>query len=73
VYLYLLGVLFYEMLVAPYFSNSREELLHNIQCGKLKLPSSLSPEARGLLIGVSATQLLQRDPNKRLGSTQDAE
>mmetsp|Transcript_14130 Transcript_14130/g.26565 ORF Transcript_14130/g.26565 Transcript_14130/m.26565 type:complete len:650 (+) Transcript_14130:96-2045(+) len=67
---YLLGVLFYEMLVGkpPYFSHNREELFHNIQCGKLKIPSSLTTEAKGLLIG-----LLQRDPKKRLGSNQDAE
>lgn len=72
---YLLGVLFYEMLVGrpPYFSHNRDELFHNIQCGKLKIPSTLSAEAKGLLIGVSSRQLLQRDPKKRLGSTQDAE
>ncbi|CAG9320119.1 unnamed protein product [Blepharisma stoltei] len=67
---YLLGVLFYEMVVGipPYFSNNKEELFNNIQKGKLKLPSSLSLEAKDLII-----ELLQRDPSKRLGAKRDAE
>jgi protein-serine/threonine kinase len=72
---YLLGVLFYEMLVGrpPYFSHNKEELFHNIQCGKLKIPSNLSSQAKSLLLGVRHRQLLQRDPKKRLGSSRDAE
>ena len=73
---YLLGVLMYEMLVGepPYFSTNKEQLFHNIQRGKLKLPAFVSQEARALLIEVSATQLLQRNPAKRLGSgPRDAE
>lgn len=67
---YLLGVLFYEMLVGtpPYFSHNREQLFQNIQRGKLRIPSVLSVEAKSLLRGVRYMQLLQRDPGKRLGS-----
>ena len=51
---YLLGVLFYEMIVGkpPYFSMDKNELLNNIQRGKLKIPSSLSIEAKELIIDV---------------------
>lgn len=52
---YLLGVVFYEMVVGspPYFSFDKKELIHNIQKGKLKIPSSLSSEARELICDVS--------------------
>jgi len=51
---YLLGVLMYEMLVGqpPYFAPSKEQLFHNIQRGKLKLPAFVSQEAKSLLIDV---------------------
>ena len=51
---YLLGVLLYEMLVGlpPYFTNNRDQLFQNIQRGPLLIPSSLSTEAKTLLIGV---------------------
>lgn len=68
---YLLGVLLYEMMVGrpPYFSHNKEELFQNIQRGKLKIPSSLSPDVKSLL-----RRLLQRDPAMRLGSgKRDAE
>jgi len=62
---YLLGVVFYEMLVGvpPYYANNREQLFYNIQKAALKIPSYLSQEAKSLLKG-----LLQRNPTKRLGS-----
>lgn len=62
---YLLGVLLYEMLVGmpPYFSCVREELFRNIQYSKLKFPLHVSPSARSLI-----NLLLERDPEKRLGS-----
>ena len=62
---YLLGVLLYEMLVGipPYYSNNKDQLYENIRAGPLKLPSFLSVNARELLIA-----LLNRNPNKRLGS-----
>lgn len=48
---YLLGVLFYEMLVGvpPYFANTREEIFSNIARAPLKIPSQLSKEAKLLL------------------------
>ena len=68
---YLFGVLLYEMIIGapPYYSSSREQLFNNIQRGKLKIPSTISQEAKNLI-----KLLLQRDPNKRLGaSKKDAE
>lgn len=51
---YLLGVVFYEMIVGkpPYFSMDKKELIQNIQKGKLKIPASLSSEAKELIIDV---------------------
>ena len=68
---YLLGVLLYEMLVGqpPYYSANHDQLFSNILRGKLKLPSSLSPDARSLLLSVGFIQLLQRNPGQRLGSS----
>jgi serine/threonine protein kinase len=62
---YLLGVLLYEMLVGspPYFSGNKEELFHNIINGPLKLPRSISQEAKNLMVS-----LLNRNPTKRLGA-----
>ena len=68
---YLLGVLFYEMLVGitPFFTNRKEDIFHNIEFGELKIPDFVSEEAASLLRG-----LLQKDPNKRLGgSIKDAQ
>ena len=54
---YLLGVLFYEMVVGmpPYFSVNKDELINNIQRGKLKIPASLSVEAKELIKDVRFT------------------
>lgn len=62
---YLLGVVFYEMLVGqpPFYAQTKEELFYNIEKGKLRLPQGLSPEANSLLIG-----LLEREPSRRIGS-----
>lgn len=51
---YLLGVVMYEMLVGipPYYANSREQLFHNIENGILKIPNSISEEAKSLLKAV---------------------
>ena len=67
---YLLGVLFYEMLVGipPYFSNNKEQLFENIKKGPLKLPHNISADAKNLIIS-----LLNRNPLKRLGARKDAE
>ena len=61
---YLLGVLLYEMVVGcpPYFSPKKEELFYNIQKGVLRIPSSLSEDAKNLIVS-----LLNRNPSKRLG------
>jgi len=62
---YLLGVLFYEMVVGmpPYYAPSKEELFSNIEYGSLKIPSGLSSQAIDLLC-----KLLDREPSSRLGS-----
>ena len=68
---YLLGVLFYEMLVGitPYFTTTKEDIFYNIEYGELKIPNFVSKEAAELL-----RRLLERNPNKRLGgSGRDAE
>jgi serine/threonine protein kinase len=59
---YLLGVLFYEMLVGipPYFTNNkyykilkiREQLFKNIEKAELQIPNFVSPDARNLLRSV---------------------
>ena len=49
--------------IPPYYSNNKEQLYQNILKGKLQLPKFLSNEARALL-----KALLNRNPNKRLGS-----
>jgi serine/threonine protein kinase len=52
---YLLGVLIYEMLIGvpPYFSKDQNELYQNILRGVLKIPTSISSDAKSLLISVS--------------------
>ena len=57
----------------PYFSKNRNELIENIQRGKLKISSKLSVEGKELIRDVRFIQLLQRDPTKRLGYTRGAE
>jgi len=44
----------------------RTELFNNIQRGPLKLPVSMTTEAKNLIVN-----LLNRNPSKRLGSGQD--
>lgn len=62
---YLLGVLLYEMLVGtpPYFSGNKDELFNNIISGPLKLPRSISTDAKNLMVS-----LLNRNPTRRLGA-----
>lgn len=67
----MLGVLIYEMLVGvpPYFNTDKAKLFENIQSGPLKIPHTMPPPARNLILA-----LLNRNPSKRLGSTdKDAE
>lgn len=67
---YLLGVVIYEMLVGqpPYFDHNRKKLFQNILRGELVLPQKLSFEAKDII-----TQLLTRNPKKRLGVKNDAQ
>ena len=68
---YLTGVLLYEMLVGipPYYNNNRKILFENIQTGPLRIPHTMSLEARDLILN-----LLNRNPKKRMGaSDQDSE
>ena len=60
-----LGIMIYEMLVGtpPYFSGNKDELFNNIISGPLKLPRSISTEAKNLMVS-----LLNRNPTRRLGA-----
>ena len=51
---YLLGVLMYELLVGmpPYYDDEREIMNENIRRGPLRLPKSLSSEAKDLILKV---------------------
>lgn len=67
---YLLGVLFYEMLIGfpPFSSMNREQVLKNIENAKLRIPVRVSATARDLI-----KKLMKRNLNKRLGSKNGAE
>ena len=49
-----------------YLSVNRNELYHNIQKGPLKLPVSMSDEAKNIIV-----HLLNRNPSRRLGAGAD--
>ncbi|KAI9636336.1 kinase-like domain-containing protein [Dioszegia hungarica] len=59
-----LGVLLYEMLTGlpPYYDENTNEMYRKILSDPLRFPDEMGSEARSLL-----TQLLNRDPSKRLG------
>ena len=67
---YLLGVLFYELLVGvpPYFTNNQEQIFRNIQNAQLYIPPFISEKAENLI-----KNLLKKNPNERLGSKRDVE
>ncbi|CAK75771.1 unnamed protein product (macronuclear) [Paramecium tetraurelia] len=67
---YLVGVLLYEMIVGmpPYYNQDREMLFENIKKGVLRIPKTMSEEAKDLI-----RSLLVRDPSQRLGAKADAE
>ena len=67
---YLLGVLFYELLVGvpPYFTANQEQIFKNIQKAELYIPPFISEKAKNLI-----KSLLKRNPNERLGSKRDVE
>lgn len=62
---YSLGAILYEMLVGlpPLYSNDRDEMYANIVNKSPNYPNTLSIEALTLLKG-----LLEKDPNKRIGT-----
>ena len=67
---YLLGVLFYELLVGvpPYFTTNQEHIFMNIQNAQLYIPPFISTKAANLI-----KSLLKKNPNERLGSKRDVE
>ena len=67
---YLLGVVFFEMLVGlpPYFSNNQEQIFKNIDNAELVIPNFISKKAQNLI-----RSLLIKDPLERLGSKYDVE
>src|SRR6202012_338940 len=64
-----LGAILFEMVVGmpPFYSRQRERLFQKILSSSLRLPRSLSPECRHLLLC-----LLDRNPLTRIGSRHDA-
>ena len=67
---YLLGVVFFEMLVGlpPYFSNSQEQIFQNIDNAELIIPNFISKKGQNLI-----KNLLIKNPSERLGSKNDVE
>lgn len=67
---YLLGVVLYELLegLPPFYSEEKDELMNNIVKNKLQLPHHISDTAQDLLM-----QLLEKEPEKRLGHNNGAE
>ena len=65
---YLLGVIFYEMLVGvpPFFTANQEEIFRNIIQTDVYIPSFVSKKAQKLL-----KLLLKKNPEQRLGSKKD--
>jgi len=67
---YLLGVVFFEMLVGlpPYFSTNQEEIFKNIDNAELIIPNYISKKGQNLI-----RSLLNKNPMERLGSKNDIE
>jgi serum/glucocorticoid-regulated kinase 2 len=65
-----LGILLYELTVGipPFYSQNINDMYNKIQHGVLRFPPFLSENCKALIV-----DLLNRDPNKRLGSTNDVE
>ena len=67
---YLLGVLFYQMLIGlpPFYSSDREQMLRNIETAKVRVPARVSAVARDLI-----KKLMKRDPGRRIGTLRGSE
>ena len=67
---YLLGVVFFEMLVGlpPYFSSNQDQIFKNIDKAELIIPNYISKKGQNLIRG-----LLVKNPSERLGSKNDIE
>jgi len=65
-----LGILLYELTVGipPFYSQNINDMYNKIQHGVLRFPPFLSENCKALIV-----DLLNRDPSKRLGSTNDVE
>ncbi len=65
---YLLGVIFYEMLVGvpPFFTPNQEEIFRNIIQTEVYIPSFVSKKAQKLI-----KLLLKKNPEQRLGAKKD--
>jgi serine/threonine protein kinase len=65
---YLLGVIFYEMLVGvpPFFTPNQEEIFSNIIHTEVYIPSFVSKKAQKLI-----KLLLKKNPEQRLGAKKD--
>lgn len=63
-----LGILLYELTVGipPFYSQNVNEMYNKIQHGVLRFPPFLSDPCKQIIVA-----LLNRDPKKRLGSTDD--
>eukprot|EP00826_Nyctotherus_ovalis_P024191 TRINITY_DN1874_c0_g1_i3.p1 TRINITY_DN1874_c0_g1~~TRINITY_DN1874_c0_g1_i3.p1 ORF type:complete len:656 (-),score=158.71 TRINITY_DN1874_c0_g1_i3:158-2125(-) len=62
---YLFGLMMYEMLVGspPYYSSDRQQYFKNVKSAPLRVPKSLSANAKDLI-----QRLLDRNPSTRLGA-----
>jgi len=65
-----LGILLYELTVGipPFYSQNVNEMYNKIQHGVLRFPPFLSDSCKKIIVA-----LLNREPKKRLGSTDDVE
>ncbi|CAD8094423.1 unnamed protein product [Paramecium sonneborni] len=63
--IYGIGCVMFEMMTgeSPYYHDDIQQMYKNIQSGTLKWPKKMSSEAKNLL-----SKMLERDPNKRIGT-----